>query len=466
MKASQRRIQHVYLRAGFGITLPLLTQLRTEPEAIDHLFSSSQTYQAFSPQEQSSLTMGQFMGMNEEEKKAKLQQNRQHIRALNVAWVHHMAATEAQLREKMTLFWHDHFAVRHNFSAQAAQQQINLFRELGLGSFRTLLHAVSKDPAMLRFLNNQQNRKQKPNENFAREVLELFTLGRGHYTEQDIREAARAFTGWSALPNGTFIFRRRQHDYDQKTFMGKTGNFGGEDILDMILDNPRTARYITEKLYRFFIHTTPDETQVAQWAREFFESDYDISALLRSMFTSSHFYEDRNMGTHIKSPIEYLVGLMRMLDMKFDNDFTPLSIQKVLGQILLQPPNVSGWPEGKAWIDSSSLLTRMKIPQALILSGELDIRPKAAFAGNEEGLQLRGQERRFKASINWEALHAYTSGFEKEEMVKRLADYFLQVPLQHTDAATLLQFVKGRDRSEQFKVLVMRLLGTPEFQLA
>ena len=465
MKATQQRIQHLYLRAGFGIRLPQLQQFRNETQALGHLLRSSEQVQELALIEQPSFSLAEFMQMGEDEKKERAQKNRQGIRELNRTWLSRMAESDAQLREKMTLFWHGHFAVRHNIAARAAQQQINLLHQHALGNFRDLLHAISKDPAMLRFLNNQQNRKAHPNENFAREVLELFTLGRGNYTEQDIREAARAFTGWSALPNGTFIFRRRQHDYGVKTFMGKTGKFGGEDILNIILDNPLTARHITEKLYRYFVHTEVDSQQVEKWAHSFYASGYDLSQLLREIFSSEHFFNARNIGNHIKSPVEYLVGMMRMLDMKFDNAFTPLAIQKTLGQILLQPPNVAGWPEGKAWIDSSSLIMRLRIPQALIYQHELSLKSKEAFAGNEEGVRLQGREKRLRATIKWNHVLSYVEGLEPEAIIDRLAHYFLQNPLSYTDTQTLTGFIHGNTREEQIKSLVMRILCTPEYQM-
>jgi uncharacterized protein (DUF1800 family) len=181
---------------------------------------------------------------------------------------------------------------------------LHVIRQNALGSFRTLLHGVSKSAAMLKFLNAQQNRKDHPNENFAREVMELFTLGRGNYTENDIKEAARAFTGWSANLQGDFVFRRFQHDNGSKTVLGKTGNFTGEDVLDILLEKKGTAAYITQKIYRFFVNEAVDKEKADWLSARFYQSDYNIGQLMKDIFTSDWFYEAKNIGTRIKSPIE------------------------------------------------------------------------------------------------------------------------------------------------------------------
>src|SRR5690242_935193 len=191
-----------------------------------------------------------------------------------------MINSEAQLREKMSLFWHGHFACRIlNIFFQ--QQLINAIRQNAFSDFGTLLRNVSKSPAMLSFLNNQQNKKQHPNENFAREVMELFTIGRGNYTETDVKEAARAFTGWGTNPQGEFIFRRAVHDDGTKSFMRRTGNFDGDEVLNIILERRETASFITSKIYRYFVNEEPDEKHISWLASRFYESRYDISALMK-----------------------------------------------------------------------------------------------------------------------------------------------------------------------------------------
>lgn len=293
------------------------------------------------------------------------QRNRQAARQLNVLWLQQMISSEAQLREKMAFFWHSHFACRNN-NTFFQQQLLHVLRTHALGNFGTLLQEVSKSAAMLQFLNNQQNRKNSPNENFAREVMELFTLGRGHYTEQDVKQVARAFTGWSYDAEGNYRLRPALHDAGSKTIFGKTGNYTGDDVLQMLLERKETAYHICRKLYRFFVNENINEGHVKQLAEGFFASGYAIAPLLQQMFTAKWFYDAKNVGTRIKSPVELWVGLRRQLPMQLKNEEVVLVLQNALGQVLMMPPNVAGWPGGKAWIDSSSLLLRMQLPLLLL----------------------------------------------------------------------------------------------------
>lgn len=466
-----QRVQHLYARAGFGPSLRQWQQDQDRPieQAIDQLFADSEEYFPIAVDNLAEISMSQMTRMQNlspEEKKALKEQGRKSQKELNSAWINRMAFSSAQLREKMTLFWHDHFATRLPLQYKLIQQQNNLIRQHALGSFGDLLRAVSKDAAMLRYLNNQQNRKDSPNENFAREVMELFTLGRGHYSEQDIKEAARAFTGWTSRLNGEFIFRRAWHDQGEKSVLGQTGNFDGDDILDILLTNPQTARYLTRKLYQYFIHPEVDEVMVESWSQLFYESDYDISALLRSMFSSEHFYASRNVGIRIKSPVEYLVSLMRRLGLNFPDKDAVIFLQKAMGQMLFSPPNVAGWPDGRAWIDSSSIMLRMQVPQAIIFSAELALRAKSDFAGNEDIIKVddRRMVRKLEGSIDWKSLRQ-AFGKKRQIDTAALRQYlWATVPskLKDDDFAA---FTQSDDFDQAFKLQVMRLLCTPEFQL-
>ena len=275
------------------------------------------------------------------------QQSKQAIKSLNLLWLDEMVHSKAQLREKMAFFWHGHFASR-NLNIFYQQLMLDTIRQDALGSFRDLLHGVSKSAAMLFFLNAQQNRKGRPNENFAREVMELFTLGRGHYTEADVKEAARAFTGWGANLEGEFQFKQMQHDTGVKTVLGKTGNLTGEDVLDILLAQKRTAQFITEKIYRFFVNEKTDKAKVDWLAGRFFSNDYSIAKLMEDIFTADWFYDAKNIGAIIKSPIELFAGIRRMLPMEIENNEAQLLVQKLMGQTLFYPPNVAGWPGGAA----------------------------------------------------------------------------------------------------------------------
>ncbi len=254
-----------------------------------------------------------------EERKMIRNMQRDGIKNLNLLWLSQMVDSKAQLREKMSFFWHGHFASR-NINIFFQQQLVDIIRVNALGSFKDLLHGVSKSAAILNFLNASQNKKDHPNENFAREVMELFTMGRGNYTETDIKEAARAFTGWSANIKGDFILRRFQHDDGVKTVLDKTGKFEGEDILDLLLEQKQTAYFITQKIYKFFVNETIDKEKVEWLANRFYKNDYHIGKLMDDIFMADWFYDEKNIGVKIKSPIELLAGMQRMLPMKLDNE--------------------------------------------------------------------------------------------------------------------------------------------------
>jgi uncharacterized protein (DUF1800 family) len=217
--------------------------------------------------------------LDKDQKKALRKQSVEDLKNLNLTWLGQMINSEAQLREKMSLFWHGHFACRViNIFFQ--QQLLNTIRENSLGNFGDILSEVSKSPSMLSFLNNQQNKKQHPNENFAREVMELFTMGRGNYTEEDVKEGARAFTGWGFNLKGEFINRPFLHDNGKKTFLGKTGNFNGDDIINILLEQKQTAKFITQKIYRYFVNENVDNEKVEALSALFYQSNYDIKKLL------------------------------------------------------------------------------------------------------------------------------------------------------------------------------------------
>ncbi|MEZ4903179.1 MAG: DUF1800 domain-containing protein [Spirosomataceae bacterium] len=389
------------------------------------------------------------------------EEGRQTIGSLNDAWVARMGQGKGALREKMTLFWHNHFACRSRL-ANFVEQQNNTLRTHALGNFKDLLMAISKDAAMLQFLNNQQNRKKSPNENFAREVMELFTLGRGHYTENDIKEAARAFTGWGFNLQGEFVFREIFHDDGIKTIFGKTGNFQGEDVLQMLLDNPQTSQHISTKIYRFFVNERVNTNHTAQMAKRFYRSNYDIADLMQFVFTADWFYDSANMGAQIKSPVELLAGLQKALQMDFVDKTPVLYLQKALGQVLFNPPNVAGWPGGKTWIDSSSLLTRMQIPKLLFRNETLHVDVKDSGDANEEVIK---RKKMFEVIMNWET---FAKSFEKvpeKDLAKTLASYLIQVPINDTIIAKIERQVADKERIEKIKQYTVILLSLPEYQV-
>jgi hypothetical protein len=285
-------------------------------------------------------------------------------------WMYRMSHTPRPLEEKMTLFWHNHFATA-NYKVDNPRwmwQQNQVFRTHALGNFRTMLQAVSRDPAMLVWLDGAENRKGKPNENYGRELLELFTMGVGNgYSETDVKEAARAFTGWRFnRDTATFQFDAGQHDDGVKTFLGRTGAFNGDDILDIVVQHPATANFICTKLFKYFVHETPSAADIAPLSKTYFNSGYDIRAVVTSILNSPTFYSEAAYHSKIKNPTEFTVTALRTLDAPFSAaNNTLLSATRTMGQELFSPPNVKGWPGGKTWMNTMTLITRANFASGL-----------------------------------------------------------------------------------------------------
>jgi uncharacterized protein (DUF1800 family) len=414
--------------------------------------------------------------MTDDQRKMVQQKNRQGVRNLNMFWMHEMVNTGAQLREKLAFFWHGHFACR-NLNVFYQQNLLDILRRHALGSFRTMLHEVSKSAAMLNFLNNQQNRKDHPNENFAREVMELFTLGRGNYSENDIKEAARAFTGWASNAKGQFVFRRFQHDFGKKAVLGKSGNLTGEEVLDHLLAQKQTARFIVGKMYRFFVNDIPDEKNIGWLTERFYKNDYDIGKLCEDIFTSDWFYDDKNIGAIIKSPVELLTGIQRMLPMKLENEEALMLLQRILGQLLFYPPNVAGWPGGKAWIDSSTLMMRMRIPQMLNDQDEMNVKPKDdddTMMGrkNEQNESSKGKGskqlgkpgRSILVNIDWTKYIKHYEPVRREKLLDEMNRLLLVTPKGVSDNL-IKQYSNESSREEFIKSATLQIMSTPEYQL-
>lgn len=403
-------------------------------------------------------------------------QSREDIKTLSVAWMEEMTESKAQLREKMAFFWHGHFACRV-INIYFQQLLLHDIRKHALGNFGDLLRAVSKSASMLNFLNNQQNRKQKPNENFAREVMELFTLGRGNYTEKDIKEAARAFTGWSYDFGGEFVFRKGVHDDGEKTIFNQTGNFDGDDVIDMLLAKKETAQYIAQKIYTFFVNDTPNKEHVQWLAERFFKNKYDIQKLLDDIFTSDWFYAPQNIGCKIKSPVELLIGIRRILPMQIDYPAVQLTLTRAMGQLLFYPPNVAGWPGGKAWIDSSSLIFRMRLPQLIKDDDAIDISVKSdddvqmgkMTAPESQSFvrkkQAYGRGQQISANVNWEQYAEQFNGVPRENLQAVLESVLLVTPTQKATANVVAANTDASSRLAFIQSTSVACMSTPEYQL-
>ena len=301
--------------------------------------------------------------------------------ALRRWWVDTLFAAQSpaeQLRERMTLFWHNHFvsSVQKVKSAKLMLEQNRLLRRHALGRFDELLHAVGKDPAMVVYLDSATSRRGSPNENFAREVMELFTLGEGNYGEQDIKEAARAFTGWSIDPaSGEFRWRPFAHDNGIKTVLGVSGNLDGDAVLDILLARPQTSELLTRKLWREFVSPTPDEREVKRIVARLRSSGYELRVALRELLLGSAFWAEANRQSLVKSPVDFVVGSFNTLGMEPPDTAALAGLLRQLGQDLFAPPNVRGWPGGEAWINSSTLLARKQMAERLLRrEGREDLR--------------------------------------------------------------------------------------------
>lgn len=437
----QREIQHLFLRAGFGSSPSQIEEIQhlSLDDIVNKLFEESKSY------DQLATLKNPIKGRREMSNfriALQLLRSREQVKELNIGWLDKMSNDSSVLREKMTLFWHGHFATKVPF-AYLMQMQNNTLRQHALGNFRELLHAISKDPAMLIFLNNQQNKKNSPNENFARELLELFTLGEGNiYTEKDIKEAARAFTGWKTNKAAEFEFVERAHDFGIKEFMGHGGNFNGEDIIDIILDRPETATFIAGKIYKFFVNDTIDGNRVADLTKIFLDNDYDLSAVMNHIFKSDWFYDESNIGSKIISPVEMIVRYRRLFDIQLKENETWLNAQHILGQTLFNPPNVAGWEGGKNWIDSSSLLFRMNFAPLLF-----EYKNVNKWSDNKS---------------DWEPVLEHFKSTDLDQIVNKVATSMIQAPLTLTAKHNIKKYI---NKSDPVKSAIIRTMMLPEFQL-
>ncbi len=380
------------------------------------------------------------------------QANQQALRAVGAWWVGRMAQGPYPLHEKLTFFWHGHFttSARDERSAWLMWQQNETWRTHAAGNFEKFVKAVSRDPAMLDYLNNQQNRKAKPNENYARELMELFTLGIGNYSENDIKEAARAFTGWAHDGEG-FIYRKFDHDADTKTFFGVKGNFDGDDIVDLILRHRACAPYIASRLWSFFVNETPDPSIIASLGDFFRENNYELRPLLRTIFASQAFYDARNIGSQIKSPVQLVVGTVRNLGVKMPDVNRLNGVLEQMGQVPLMPPNVKGWPGGKMWINTSTMFVRYNTALWLAGGEPLATGKKILDAGNK----FRGKQPGVAVDADGPA----------KEIVDEWVARLIQRPIAEEKRSLLIDVVGQKPTETTVRNMVNLILSMPEYQL-
>ena len=397
---------------------------------------------------------------------------RQRLVELKGWWLQRMAKGPRPLQEKMTLFWHGHFATSMEKvrDAYLMWMQNDLFRQKGTGNWLELLTAVAKDPAMLIWLDQGQSRKDHPNENFAREVMELFTLGEGHYTEKDVTEAARAMTGWTYDRRSQEFFERpRIHDEGMKTVLGKTGNLNGDDVLALIVEQPQAARYITTKLWVFFAGQNPSDELVTALAEEFRKNKNDFKPLLKTMFRSREFYAESIIRNQVKSPVQWLIGSVRVLERDLPGPFVSFALTRNLGQDLFAPPNVKGWDGGLSWITTNNLLARYN-EAALLVEGDPTVLRGMAFGPNGGGGAgaARGQLRGFRfPAVNVEKILTDEQRSDKTKLVAALEKRLLQSKLRGKQERAMQDYLAKQTTLDDTAILgaIHLMMSTPEYQL-
>lgn len=307
------------------------------------------------------------------------QQDRAQMDSLQRWWLRRLIETPRPMEEKLTLFWHGHFATSYRTIENSAHMLIQnqLFRRNAAGNFGTLLHAIVRDPAMIGYLDNNDSRKEQPNENLARELMELFSLGEGNYSESDIKEGARALTGYS-FEHNSFVFRKERHDEGTKSILGRNGVRDGEGFIDAILGRRESAQFIALKLYRAFVNDLPAEGDarrgvialVKQLAGMIESAKFELRPMLRTLLLSEHFYDAANRLAHVKSPVELVVGMARSLGAPVRDLGIVIDALDLMGQNVFYPPSVKGWDGGRSWINTSTLFVRQNIANFL-LTGKL-----------------------------------------------------------------------------------------------
>ncbi|WP_298531812.1 DUF1800 domain-containing protein [uncultured Algibacter sp.] len=456
---NRNNVQHLYWRSGFGASPDELREFskKTRKEIVNQLFDNSKQTMRLDVDTSEIIAVIKNEEKLSPESRRKVQKlSRAKIIELNVKWIDQLTSSRAMLREKMTLFWANVFVCEDN-NVIYIQNFNNMLRENALGNFSDFVKNMSKEAAMTKYLNTKQNRKLKPNENFARELMELFTLGEGHYSENDIKESAKAFTGYSHNSKGVFVFRKRQHDETIKTFFGKTGNFSGDDIIDIILEQKQCAQFICEKVYRYFVNDNLNKNHVKKMVEVFYE-DYNIEKLMRFVFMSDWFYHEENIGSKIKSPIEYLVGMKKLVPITFENEKQLLFIQKQLGQILLNPPNVAGWKGGKSWIDSNTIVLRLKLPSILLNDAYIS----KAKNGTSDQMIIKKQAfkkqygKRFKTQVKWDSFNKTYTHVDIED----LPEHVLCCKISKRTA----DYLKTLDKVSKREYCV-QLMSLPEYQM-
>ncbi len=440
-----KKVGHLYRRAAFGATWDELhAGLAAGPEkTIERLLEEGPGQEAF---DQLTGRLAQSIIRANDG---------QQIRAW---WLYRMLYSPSPLREKLTLFWHNHFATSNAKVRNAGFMlgQYQLLRRHVLGSFRTLLLEMSKDPAMMVWLDTSLSKKGKPNENYARELMDLFSLGIGHYTEVDIREAARAFTGWE-IKQGKAVFNARQHDDGDKTVLGQKGNWQGADVVRICLEQKSAPYFLLEKLFRFLVNETTPATKelLAPLARQFHDSDYDFGALVKRILRSNFFFSADAYRARIKSPVEFVVGIVRALEGHVGTAALARATEE-LGQNLFYPPTVKGWPGGPSWLNGQTLLFRQNL--ALALTSTEDSR----FGRRTDPARLAHQHGR---ETDAQVLDLFLGLFLQDDLAETERRQLTQYQARAHNENVPVYWTSEDAAAHRVRSLCHLVLTLPEFQL-
>lgn len=453
-----KHIQHLFWRSGFG-TQPQdfdKSSNVNKTEIVEALFRESKYYAPLK------IDINALSNLSYKEiskstvfKRDFIKRSREKLKNFNREWLYRMVNSNAVLRERMTLFWANHFIVEdHNIIHY--QKYNNTLRKHALGNFREFVKAISKEPSMIKYLNLRQNKKDSPNENFSRELMELFTLGVGNYSNEDIKEASKAFTGYNFEFNGDFKFETRFHDDGFKYFFGKSGRYDGDDIIDIILDQKQCARFICKKVYSYFVNKNVVQKHV-DYMVSILYPNYNIEELMRFVFMSDWFYNSENIGTKIKSPTDLLVGIHKMVPIAYNDSLELIKIQRMLGQTLLNPPNVAGWEGGRSWITSNSILLRLKTPSLLLNNGLIPTKTKGDFYDKySENYKRRVKKQFFNVSVNWESFDKTYKNFSYEDFKTCLI-----VPELQENAESVIDNLSHKSLRDS----CIQIMSLPEYQM-
>ncbi|MFY7891425.1 MAG: DUF1800 domain-containing protein [Pirellula sp.] len=430
-----RRVRHLMRRGGFGAKPSEVKELVElgPAKTIDRILGKNNTQALEAFEQESSQIVSAIRSSG-------------NIESLAAWWIHRMIHTPSPLIEKITLFWHGHFATGADKvnDIELMVQQNKLLREHALGDFRKMVHEVSKDPAMLLYLDSASNRKTHPNENYARELMELFCLGEGNYTEQDVQQLARCFTGWE-IRRKSFRFNPYQHDSGLKKLLDRQGIESGEEAIDTVLAHRSMPTFIAGKLVRFFVCDEPNPTAefLEPLAEVFRKSDFTIEPLVRTILSSKLMLSDWSVGKKVRSPIDFMVESIRSLQVTTNLDRLAKGLDGI-GQALFNPPNVKGWDGGRAWINSSTLIGRSNLIVDLLRE------PATRFGRTDLAAWLKSQQLT-----------------DQNQWLKWLEDSLLSVPLNDSDKQRLQSIAEKSDGGlDPWKRILVALSQNPKMHLS